>query len=67
MIVKGKSGGGYWLYSDSRGILWEIKRITLPKLRGYIKYWEAETIDNKRSLKGYNLHKVINKIKEKYG
>lgn len=59
---------GKHIHIDANGILWEITKEELPKKRGVYRYWIAETVDKKQTIKGDDgLRGMYKHLKEKFG
>ena len=54
-------------HKDASGMDWNIEQISLPKKRGEYKFWIADSIDKKHTLKEITLSKTLNLIKNKFG
>jgi hypothetical protein len=54
-------------FIDAGGMIWNIKKETLPKKRGVMTYYIAETIVGKGVVKEILKRDLIKKLKEKFG
>jgi len=55
------------LYTDSTKRIWIIKKESLPKKRGEYKFYTADSLDGKDSLREQSYKNILNKIENKIG
>jgi hypothetical protein len=54
-------------YKDARGMDWIIEQQSIPKKRGEYKFWIADTVDKKDTVKELTIGKILQSIKNKFG
>ena len=63
LTIKGKKGGGLWLFEDLNGLIWEI---TKQRIENY-EYWLGETINRKHCIRADKRIELIHLIIKKHG
>lgn len=55
------------IFIDKSGLVWRIRRHTLPKKRGVYKFFIAESADGKNELRENTLQGTVETLKENFG